>query len=904
MGRYFLINAIIILACGICLAAGPHGTQFGQPLTEGGIVALTDDVAQALAETGAGFVRLNIRLANVAPYNDDTAEWYAVYDAIIDRLRSRGLEVIGLLTNEARPWAPPSEWQANNKEVAGGNGWNSYLDSWCSAFIRYATHWQGKIKYWELWNEPDCLSTLYPSNFAALLANAYDRARTANLPIEIISGGLCANGCSDPNQGPGYLSKVYNMGINQTGWFTWIYNKWGTYPMDHIGFHIYPANQWGLLDQTALSNYFECFWNTVRTYEGANTSKKLWLTEFGWSTANCTETQQAQNLSNAFSIIRSKPYILHANWFYLQDNGLGLNYGVFRAGGLTDSFKKPAWSNLKTNLTYEGRWSAGGTINQPILDYFNAKGHIAMGNPYDNGGSAWVHNWDYGPVQDFKGGSLGRMTVFDAPTGTGVSVRGAFWEAIVSGTNHPDLEFPLEDQFYTGVFYKQLFEGGYMTWSESSGLTVVRYANKVAIDNSDPGFTASTGWSTFTVSDGFKDGKCRRRYGTSSNTDPATWTFSISSSGNYDVYARWPTVSNAATTAIYRITHSGGTAQVTVNQSTRTGRWNKLGSFHFNAGNATIQLSSQGATDKYLLADAVRMIGPGTTLPDATPPTVPVVNDEGVYTSNASQLSASWESVDNESGINRYEYAVGTSPTDPGSGYLIPWTSNGINKSITVTASFVQGTTYYFYVRAWNNAGLSSVGVSDGITVDSTPPTRPTIIDDGDYTGETTLLHAKWTASDPESGIAGYIFAVGSTAGGSDVVPETEIGPTGEVWVTGLNLIPGKTYYFKAKARNGAGLLSTSWANSNGIRVEAISLKDSIAQALELPNSTKVMLKSKIISAVFGDRFYIVDANRVRGIAVIGSYSYPEGTIVDVTGALQISSGERRIVPGAVTPKQ
>ncbi|MEJ5298183.1 MAG: hypothetical protein WHZ52_09120, partial [Armatimonadota bacterium] len=56
--------------------------------------------------------------------------------------------------------------------------------------------------------------------------------------------------------------------------------------------------------------------------------------------------------------------------------------------------------------------------------------------------------------------------------------------------------------------------------------------------------------------------------------------------------------------------------------------------------------------------------------PDLSPPTTPVVTDTGRFTSSASVLSASWSSTDPESGIVEYQYAIGTSPTDPGSGYV------------------------------------------------------------------------------------------------------------------------------------------------------------------------------------------------------------------------------------------
>lgn len=99
---------------------------------------------------------------------------------------------------------------------------------------------------------------------------------------------------------------------------------------------------------------------------------------------------------------------------------------------------------------------------------------------------------------------------------------------------------------------------------------------------------------------------------------------------------------------------------------------------------------------------------------DDTPPTMPVVTDDGLYTANSS-IHASWSSSDPETGITEYRYAIGTSPTDPGSGITWTYTSS---PQADCAVSLIDGRVYYFYVQAKNSTGMwSSVGVSDGITV-------------------------------------------------------------------------------------------------------------------------------------------------------------------------------------------
>ena len=112
------------------------------------------------------------------------------------------------------------------------------------------------------------------------------------------------------------------------------------------------------------------------------------------------------------------------------------------------------------------------------------------------------------------------------------------------------------------------------------------------------------------------------------------------------------------------------------------------------------------------------------------------------------------------------------------------------------------------------------MGTSDGIVCDATPPTTPAVTDDGDYATDNTQLHATWISSDNESGIAEYQYAIGASAGGTDVVGWTSTGTSTEVTHTGLSLGTGTKYYFAVKARNGAGLWSSA-GTSDGIAVVA-----------------------------------------------------------------------------------
>lgn len=103
-----------------------------------------------------------------------------------------------------------------------------------------------------------------------------------------------------------------------------------------------------------------------------------------------------------------------------------------------------------------------------------------------------------------------------------------------------------------------------------------------------------------------------------------------------------------------------------------------------------------------------------STHSDLTPPTTPLVTDDGLYTTDLTQLRAVWASNDLETGIAEYQYAIGTTPqgTD-----VVGWTSTGTNNSVVQTGLILMdGVTYYVSVKAHNGAGLwSETGNSDRI---------------------------------------------------------------------------------------------------------------------------------------------------------------------------------------------
>jgi len=116
-------------------------------------------------------------------------------------------------------------------------------------------------------------------------------------------------------------------------------------------------------------------------------------------------------------------------------------------------------------------------------------------------------------------------------------------------------------------------------------------------------------------------------------------------------------------------------------------------------------------------------------------------------------------------------------------------------------------------------------------SVDTSSPTAPGAVYDGtgadaSFTYSTTSLSANWTSSaDADSGISGYRYAIGTTAGGINTAGWTSLGNVLTITRMGLPLSVGTTYYFSVKAVNGIGLVGLA-VNSNGQFVKLIDTSD------------------------------------------------------------------------------
>ena len=138
---------------------------------------------------------------------------------------------------------------------------------------------------------------------------------------------------------------------------------------------------------------------------------------------------------------------------------------------------------------------------------------------------------------------------------------------------------------------------------------------EIISDNGDAG-TSSTGpWAVSGAPNPYGDNSVWSYSGAT-----YTWSFTPATSGTYNVSMWWTALSSRSTSVPVSIQNSGGTANVTVNQTQNGGQWNVLGQYSFNAETTyRITITAPWGSPPSTSADAVKLtyIGAGNNPPTA-----------------------------------------------------------------------------------------------------------------------------------------------------------------------------------------------------------------------------------------------------------------------------------------------
>ncbi len=391
---------------------GKIGIDVNEPTMQSGLPAPQLENPDIIAHTQVYFVRLNFILR---PWSDpDDPNFIATYDRIIDKLLERGIAIYALVGSQATPIPDMGDILREPHPSSAAEEW---INLYTRCFKTIVERFHDRIWVFESFNEPNDWhggnkAWVHPYWMAKILRDIY-LAVKPRFDVTIVSGPLLAHDLpTGPDDGSRYLDALYRNGIDMQRWEE-VRKDLGTYPLDGIGYHLYvctsPQSTPNCVRAT-FKKYIDAIWKVVTKYEGANTTKGIYISEFGWPSDNGEEFQ-ASMIRAALEYLAGDHRVKAAVLFCLQDFA-DKTYGLYRSKGFTVAYRKtkPYWvfRSMLTKLPTDvlpvgvGR-DKDGTLYWPIVEcYLRHGGEAALGVPFDNGGGVPVHRWGDGWVQDFR----------------------------------------------------------------------------------------------------------------------------------------------------------------------------------------------------------------------------------------------------------------------------------------------------------------------------------------------------------------------------------------------------------------------------------------------------------------------------------------------------------------------
>ena len=142
------------------------------------------------------------------------------YDHIVDLAEEYELELVPRLSN-------PPAWTRAMTDTVGAQAPPDDLDDWGDFVSTVVSRYQGRIRYYQLWNEPNIYPEwgerpVDPEAYTELLCEGYRRAKEADPNAVIVSGALAPTISLHPGPGPSlgmnemiFLQRMYDAGAGE-----------------------------------------------------------------------------------------------------------------------------------------------------------------------------------------------------------------------------------------------------------------------------------------------------------------------------------------------------------------------------------------------------------------------------------------------------------------------------------------------------------------------------------------------------------------------------------------------------------------------------------------------------------------------------------------------------------------
>jgi len=184
------------------------------------------------------------------------------YDKLVKEASSKNIHILGLLCYS-------SDFAKSGPDKCFPP---KYVEDYGDFVFQTVNRYKNKIKYWEIWNEPNILQFWKPSpnadKYVKLLKAGYNAAKKADPTCKILLGGLAGNG-------------IENWGIGSSDFLQNIYSAGGKEYFDIVNIHPYEISYNTALDEYNL-HLIKRVLDTETVMElNQDGDKIIWVTEIG-----------------------------------------------------------------------------------------------------------------------------------------------------------------------------------------------------------------------------------------------------------------------------------------------------------------------------------------------------------------------------------------------------------------------------------------------------------------------------------------------------------------------------------------------------------------------------------------------------------------------------------------------
>ena len=504
-------------------------------------------------------------------------DWNGI-DAQVNRALANGVtEIIFTLGGITPTWASVRESECSPwNNISGGHSAEPKTDQmWSDWVTAVATRYQGKIKYWEIWNEPQFSSTpnIPPNNCSNFFTGTPAKLVTlSQLARTILKNIDPSNKVLSPSANIDKLDIYFAAG--------------GGISADIISQHLYmvcdsppPAGGVPWLSPSPERIYKQDI-PLVRALVDRYgfMTKPIWNTEVGRGCATNLSSQSLEAAYMARSLILNQAGGIGRHYFYAWDTPPYPDNGSVSLWLANPGVPvPPVLPETKPSYTYPTLTPAGVAYREVAKWLIGNKVIEVITSP---------NNWSV-KLQDTVGrfsyiawnpnssGVPFNVPAFSLPSGASIIQRDLTGDAlkVTTATITPDASPVLLTQ---GFILDNLAPG-------TSGLGI-SYSGLWCVSGGTGSYGAD---SLFSANPAVTTNNCGTK------TMPATyrWTAPIATAGMYEIYVRWSSASVRSTNVPFSVTYAGATATAPLittnpapkfNQQVGGGKWVLLGTYKFN----------------------------------------------------------------------------------------------------------------------------------------------------------------------------------------------------------------------------------------------------------------------------------------------------------------------------------